>query len=207
MHLIRYVMSRIFVFWLSVAILVYGWFNHSKLVSDGFNASESFVKILAKVDQTGKTETLIVHVLHLEDLVVIGSIMLIVTLVLTAGRNLALGLSEHRMTIVRAIGQLLVLLVLSYVVIAVVWWYNARLVNTWFDASRALVGWVAAAIDPRGQVDIVLRTLGVARHVVLACLMLAIALAWEITKWAGRGARARLAQLFRGSGQSSPESS
>jgi hypothetical protein len=206
MYLIRYVMSRIFVFWLSVAILVYGWFNHAKLVSDGFGASENLVKVLAKVDQTGKAETLIVHVLHLEDLVVIGSIMLMVTLVLTAARNLVLGSGDRRMTIVRAIGHLLVLLVLSYVVLAAVWWYNAPLVNTWFDASRALVGRAATAIDPRGQLDLVLRTLGVSRHLVIASIMLTLALGWEILKWAGRGARARAVQMLQHSGHRSPES-
>jgi uncharacterized membrane protein YqhA len=79
MYVARYVMSRIFVFWLSVAILVYGWFNHAKLVNDGFRASGALVKGLTKADQTGKAETLMVHILHLEDLVVIGFIMLIVT--------------------------------------------------------------------------------------------------------------------------------
>jgi hypothetical protein len=58
MYVARYVMSRIFVFWLSVAILVYGWFNHAKLVNDGFRASGTLVKGLTKVDQTGKAETL-----------------------------------------------------------------------------------------------------------------------------------------------------
>jgi len=207
MHLIRYVMSRIFVFWISVAILIYGWFNHSNLVSEGFRASEGLMKTLAKVDQTGRTETVVVHVLHLEDMVVIGSIMLIVTLVLTAARNLALGSGERRMTIMRAIGHLLVLLVLSYVVLAAVWWYDARLVNTWFGTSRLWIGQAAAAIDPRGQLDLVLRTLGVSRHLVIACIMLALAIAWEMTKWAGRGARAGLVHLFRGSPQRSAESS
>jgi len=202
MFLIRYVMSRIFVFWLSVSVLVYGWFNHAKFVSDGYNASEALVKVLTKVDQTGKAETLIIHVLHLEDLVVIGSIMLIVTLVLTATRNLVLGSSERRMTIARAIGHLLVLLLLSYAVLAVVWWYDARLVNSWFDSCRALVSQAAAAIDPRGQLDIVLRTLGVSRHLVIACLMLGLALTWEMLKWALRS----LVQLFRHSGHSAPES-
>src|SRR5215813_8461482 len=150
MYVIRYVSTRIFVFWLSVAILVYGWFNHTKLVNDGYGVSEALVKALTKVDQTGKTETVVVHILHLGDLVVIGSIMLIVTLVLTSVRNLAVGSSERRMTITRAIGHLLVLLLLSYVVLAIVWWYDARTVNTWFDTSRALVSQAATAIDPGG---------------------------------------------------------
>ena len=41
MYLIRYVMSRLFVFWLSIVILVYGWFNNAKLVNAGFGASET----------------------------------------------------------------------------------------------------------------------------------------------------------------------
>jgi hypothetical protein len=183
MYLTRYVMSRIFVFWLSVAILVYGWFNHAKFVNDGFSVSEALVKSLTKVDQSGKTETVIVHVLHLEDLVVIGVIMLIVTLVLTAVRNLTLGSGGHRMTVVKAVGHLLALLVLSYVILAAVWWYDARLVNTWFDVSRGLIGRVAAAIDPGGQLELVFRTLGLARHLVAGCLMLVLALGWEIVKW------------------------
>jgi hypothetical protein len=191
MHVIRYVMSRIVVFWLSVAILVYGWFNHAKLVNDGFGASEVLVKSLSKVDETGKAETVIVHILHLGDLLVIGVIMLVVTLVLTAVRNLVLGSGERRMTLVRAVGHVVTLLVLAYVVLAAVWWYNAPLVNAWFDFSRGLIGHVAA-IDPRGQLDLVLRTLGVSRHLVVACLMLALALGWEILKWAARGTRARL---------------
>jgi hypothetical protein len=197
MYVARYVMSRIFVFWLSVAILVYGWFNHANLVNDGFRASGTLVKGLTKVDQTGKAETLMVHVLHLEDLVVIGFIMLLVTLVLTAARNLALGSSEHRMTVVKAVGHLIVLLVLSYVVLAAVWWYDARLVNTWFDVSRVVIGHVAAAIDPGGQLELVLRTLGLARHLVAGCLMLVLALGWEMVKWALRGARALSALLAR----------
>ena len=191
MYVTRYVMSRIFVFWLSVAILVYGWFNHAKFVNDGYSASEALVKSLTKVDQTGKTETVIVHVLHLEQLVVIGVIMLIVTLVLTAVRNLTLGSGERRMTVVKAVGHLLVLLVLSYVFLAAVWWYDARLVNTWFDVSRGLIGRAAAAIDPGGQLELVFRTLGLAHHLVLGCLMLALALGWEIVKWTLR-APARL---------------
>ena len=191
MYVIRYVSSRIFVFWLSVAILVYGWFNHTKLVNDGYGVSEAFVKSLTKVDETGKTETVVVHILHLEDLVVIGAIMLVVTLVLTAARNMAFRSRERRMTVTKAIAHLLVLLVLAYVVLAIVWWYDAPLVNAAFDASRNLIGRAAAAIDPRGQLELVLRTLGVSRHLVIASLMLTIALVWEILKWAVRGARAR----------------
>src|SRR5262245_44096108 len=194
MFLIRYVMSRIFVFWLSVAILVYGWFNHAQLVNEGFGLSEGLVKGLTKFDQTGKSETVIVHILHLDDFVVIGIIMLVVTLVLTAARNLILRSSERRMTVIKALGHLLVLLVLAYVALAVVWWYDAPLLNAWVDASRALVAQVAAAIDPRGQLDLVLRTLGLSRHLIVACLMLTLALAWEIVKWALRGTRARLAR-------------
>jgi hypothetical protein len=193
MHVTRYVMSRIFVFWLSVAILVYGWFNHAKFVNDGFSVSEALVKSLAKVDQTGKTETVVVHVLHLEQLVVIGVIMLIVTLVLTAARNLTLGSGEHRMTVLKAFGHLLVLLALSYVILAAVWWYDARLVNTWFDVSRGLIGRVAAAIDPGSQLELVFRTLGLAGQLVAGCLMLVLALGWEIVKWVLR-ATARLAR-------------
>ena len=96
------------------------------------------------------------------------------------------------MTVARALAHLLVLLVLAYGVLAIVWWYNAPLVNSWFDASRNLIGRAAAAIDPRGQLELVLRTLGVSRHLVIASLMLALALVWEITKAVGRGARARL---------------
>jgi hypothetical protein len=50
----------------------------------------------------------------------------------------------------------------------------------------------AAAIDPLGRLELVLRSLNVSRHLVVACLMLALALAWEILKWMGRGVRARL---------------
>ena len=89
---------------------------------------------------------------------------------------------------------MVVLLVLSYIVLAAVWWYDARLVNAWFDASRALIGQLAAAIDPRGQFDLVFRTLGLARHLVVGCLMLALALAWETLKSALRGARAASAR-------------
>jgi len=193
MYVTRYIMSRIFVFWLSVAILVYGWFNHAKFVNDGFSLSEALVKSLTKVDQTGKTETVVVHVLHLEVFIVIGVIMLIVTLVLTAVRNLTFGSGEHRMTVIKAVGHLLVLLVLSYVVLAAVWWYDARLVNTWFDVSRGLISRFAAAIDPGSQLDLVFRTLGLAHHLVVGCLMLMLALGWEIVKWALR-ASARLAR-------------
>lgn len=188
MYLIRYVMSRIFVFWLSIAILVYGWFNNAKLVNEGFDVSEAVVKSLSRLDETGKAETVIVHILHLGDLVVIGLIMLLVTLVLTALRNLTLGSGEHRMTVVKAVAHLVALLVLSYAALAAVWWHDARLVNAWFDASRALFGQVAAAIDPRGQLDLVFRTLGLSRHLVVACLMLALALAWEMLKGLARGA-------------------
>jgi hypothetical protein len=192
MHVMRYVMSRIFVFWLSVAILVYGWFNHTRLVNGGYGASEALVRNITKVDETGKTETVVLHILHMEDLVVIGAIMLVVTLLLTAARNVALGSGERRMTVVRAIAHVLVLLVLAYAVLAVVWWYDAPLINALFDASRNLIARVAMAIDPQGRLELVLRSLGVARHLVVACLMLALALVWEIVKWMGRGARARL---------------
>jgi hypothetical protein len=192
MHVMRYVMSRIFVFWLSVAILVYGWFFHTQLVNGGYGASEAFVRSLTRVDETGKTETVVLHILHLDDLVVIGAIMLVVTLLLTAARNLALGSGERRMTVVRAIAHVLVLLVLSYAALAVVWWYDAPLINALFDASRRLIGRAAAAIDPLGRLELVLRSLNVSRHLVVACLMLVLALAWEILKWMGRGARARL---------------
>ena len=187
MYLIRYVMSRIVVFWLSVAILVYGWFANAQLVNTGFSASEALVRNLTRLDETGRAETLAVHILHVADLVMIGAIMLVVTLVLTALRNLTLGSGEHRMTVGKAIAHVLVLLVLSYAVLAAVWWHDARLVNAAFDASQALVGKVAAAIDPRGQLDLVLRTLGMPRHLVVACLMLAFALVWEILKSALRG--------------------
>jgi ABC-type spermidine/putrescine transport system permease subunit I len=86
----------------------------------------------------------------------------------------------------------LVLLVLAYAVLAVIWWYDAPLINALFDASRNLISRAAAAIDPLGRLELVLRSLAVARHLVVACLMLALALAWEILKWMGRGARARL---------------
>jgi hypothetical protein len=117
-------------------------------------------------------------------------IMLAVTLVLTVLRNLVLGSGERRMTVVKAIAHLLVLLVLAYVVLAAVWWYDACRVNDWFNASTVLVGEVAAAIDPRGQLDLVLRTLGLARHLVVGCLMLGLALVWETMKWTLRGTRA-----------------
>ena len=100
MHVMRYVMSRIFVFWLSVAILVYGWFFHTQLVNGGYGASEALVRSLTRVDQTGKTETVVLHILHLDDLVVIGAIMLVVTLLLTAARNLALGSGERRLPLI-----------------------------------------------------------------------------------------------------------
>jgi hypothetical protein len=192
MHVMRYVVSRIFVFWLSVAILVYGWFNHTKLVNGGYGASEAFVRSLTRVDETGKTETVVLHILHLDDLVVIGAIMLVVTLLLTAARNLTLGSGERRMTVIRALAHVLVLLVLAYAALAVVWWYDAPLINALFDASRNLIARVAVAIDPQGKLELVLRSLGVARHLVVACLMLALALIWEMTKAMGRGARAKL---------------
>jgi hypothetical protein len=192
MHVMRYVMSRIFVFWLSVTILVYGWFFHTQLVNGGYGASEAFVRSLTRVDETGKTETVVLHILHLDDLVVIGAIMLVVTLLLTAARNLALGSGERRMTVVRAIAHVLVLLVLSYAALAVVWWYDAPLINALFGASRNLISRVAATIDPLGRLELVLRSLNVSRHLVVACLMLVLALAWEILKWMGRGVRARL---------------
>ena len=46
MYFLRYVMSRIVVFWLSIAILVYGWFSNPQLVNTGFGASEALVKNL-----------------------------------------------------------------------------------------------------------------------------------------------------------------
>src|SRR5262249_15205412 len=140
------------------------------------------------------TETVIVHILHLGDLLVIGIIMLVVTLSFTALRNLVVGSSERRMTLVRAVRHVITLLVLAYVVLAVVWSYYAPLVNAWSDSSRALLAQVAASIDPQGQLDLVLRSLGVSRHLVVACLMLAIALVWETLKWMARATRARLAR-------------
>src|SRR5436190_2855476 len=127
MYLIRYVVSRIFVFWLSIAILVYGWFSNPQLVNTGFGASEALVKNLTRLEATGKVETVVVHILHAGDLIVIGAIMLIVTLVFTGLRNLALGSGERRMTVARAIAQVIALLVFSYTVLAAVWWYDARL--------------------------------------------------------------------------------
>lgn len=189
MYLIRYVMSRIFVFWLSIVILVYGWFNNAKLVNAGFGASETLVKNLTRLEGTGKAETVAVHILHVGDIIMIGAIMLVVTLVLTVSRNLALGSGERRMTAARAIAQVVALLVLSYIVLAAVWWYDARFVNFWFDASRAVMGQVAAVIDPGGQLDLVFRTLGLARHLVVGCIMLALALAWEMLKSTLRAAR------------------
>lgn len=103
--------------------------------------------------------------------------MLVVTLVLTLLRNLVLGSGERRMTVVRAVAQVVALLVLSYVVLAAVWWHDARLVNALFDESRTLMGQVAAAIDPGGQLDLVFKTLGLSRHLVVGCIMLALALA------------------------------
>jgi hypothetical protein len=190
MYLLRYVVSRIFVFWLSIAILIYGWFSNPQLVNAGLGASETLIKNLTTLEASGKTETVAVHILHAGDLIVIGAIMLVVTLVFTALRNLVLGSGERRMTVMRAVGQVVVLLLLSYAVLAAVWWHDARLVNSWFDASRALLGQAAAAIDPGGRMDLVFRTLGLARHLVVGCIMLALALVWETLKWAGRGGRA-----------------
>jgi hypothetical protein len=189
MHFLRYVMSRFVVFWLSIAILVYGWFSNPQIVNTGFGASEALVKNLTRMEQTGKAETMAVHILHAGDLIVIGAIMLVVTLVLTLLRNLALGRGGRRMTVIRAMAQVILLLVLSYAVLAAVWWYDAPLVNVWFDASKALTGKIATAIDPRGQLDLIFRTLGLARHLVVACIMLALALMWEMLKAVGRGAR------------------
>ena len=53
-----------------------------------------------------------------------------------------------------------------------------------------MMGQIAAAIDPRGQLDLIFRTLGLARHLVVACIMLALALLWEMLKALGRGAGA-----------------
>ncbi len=193
MYLLRYVMSRIVVFWLSIAILVYGWFANPQLVNTGFGASETLIKNLARLETTGKAETVAVHVLHAGDLIVIGAIMLAVTLVLTLLRNLALGSGERRMTVMWAIAQVVLLLLLSYAALAAVWWYDARMVNAWFDVSRALLSQASAAIDPRGQMDLVFRTLGLPRHLVVACIMLALALVWVMLKWMGRGAYAMVA--------------
>src|SRR5262245_47378024 len=151
MYLIRYVMSRIFVFWLSIAILVYGWFSNPQLVNNGLGASETLVKNLTSLEGTGKAETVAVHILHAGDLIVIGAIMLVVTLVFTALRNMVLGSGKRRMTVARALSQVIALLVLSYIILAVVWWYDARLVNSWFDASTTLTRQVAATIDPGGR--------------------------------------------------------
>jgi hypothetical protein len=194
MHLLRYVVSRIFVFWLSIAILIYGWFSNPQLVNTGLGVSEGLIKNLATLEASGKAETVAVHILHAGDLIVIGTIMLVVTLVFTALRNLVLGSGERRMTVMRAIAQVVVLLLLSYAILGAVWWHDARLVNSWFDASRALMGQAAAAIDPGGRMDLVFRTLGLARHLVVGCIMLALALAWELLKWAGRGGRALVAR-------------
>ena len=43
---------------------------------------------------------------------------------------------------------------------------------------------------PGGRMELVFWTLGLARHLVVGCIMLALALAWETLKWAGRGGRA-----------------
>ncbi len=190
MHFLRYVMSRFVVFWLSIAILVYGWFSNPQIVNTGFGASEALVKNLTRMEQTGKAETMAVHILHVGDLIVIGAIMLVVTLVLTLLRNLALGSGEHRMTVIRAMAQVIVLLLLAYAVLGAIWWYDAPLVNAWFDASKTMMGQIAAAIDPRGQLDLIFRTLGLPRHLVVACIMLALALLWEMLKAVGRAAGA-----------------
>jgi hypothetical protein len=194
MYLLRYVVSRIVVFWLAIAILVYGWFASPQLVNAAFAASETLLKNLTGLEATGKAETVAVHILHAGDLVVIGAIMLVVTLVLTGLRNMVLGSGERRMTVMRAILQVVVLLALSYAVLAAVWWHDAKLVNTWFDASRALMAQAAAAMDPRGQLDLVFRTLGLARHLVVACIMLALAIAWVMLISAVRGAYALVAR-------------
>lgn len=188
MYLLRFVISRFVVFWLSVAILVYGWMTEPQVVNNGIGFSETLVKKLARLESTGKAETVAVHILHVGDLIVIGAIMLVVTIVLTALRNLVLGSGQRRMTVMRAIAQVIVLLLLAYAILAAVWWYDAPRVNAWFDASRALMAEIAAKIDPRGQLDLIFRTLGLARHLVVGCIMLALALAWEILKAAGRGA-------------------
>jgi len=188
MYFLRYVMSRFVVFWLSIAILVYGWFSNPQIVNTGFGVSEALVKNLTRMEQTGKAETMAVHILHVGDLIVIGAIMLVVTLVLTLLRNLALGSGEHRMTVIRALAQVIALLLLAYVVLGAIWWYDAPRVNAWFDASKAMMAQVAAVIDPRGQLDLIFRTLGLPRHLVVACIMLALALLWEMLKALGRGA-------------------
>ena len=92
------------------------------------------------------------------------------------------------MTVVRAMAQVIALLLLAYIVLGAIWWYDAPLVNAWFDASKTMMAQVAAAIDPRGQLDLIFRTLGLPRHLVVACIMLALALVWELLKAAGRGA-------------------
>ncbi len=84
--------------------------SNSQIVNTGFGASEALVKNLTRMEQTGKAETMAVHILHVGDLIVIGAIMLVVTLVLTLLRNLALGSGEHRMTVIRAMAQVVVLL-------------------------------------------------------------------------------------------------
>jgi len=193
MFMIRYVMSRIFVFWLSVAILVYGWFSHASLVNDGFSASEAFVKSLTKMDVSGKTETVIVHILHLGDLLVIGVIMLAVTFVLTALRNLVLGSGKQRMTVTKAVAHLLVLLVLAYVIsrrLVVRRAPHQRLVRCQhgFDRPCCDRHRPARSVGPR-LADARLATpprRGVSHARARA--------GWEILKWALRGTRARLAR-------------
>src|SRR5262249_47494459 len=151
-------------------------------------ASETLVKNLTSLEGTGKAETVAVHILHAGDLIVIGAIMLVVTLVFTALRNMVLGSGKRRMTVARALSQVIALLVLSYIILAVVWWYDARLVNSWFDASTTLTRQVAATIDPGGRLDLVFRTLGLPRHLVVACIMLALALTWVMLMSLLRGA-------------------
>ena len=86
------------------------------------------------------------------------------------------------------------LLVLAYIVLAAIWWHDARLVNAWLDASMALMRQIAAAVDPAGRLDLVFRTLGLPRHLVVACIMLALALTWVMLKSALRGAYALVAR-------------
>lgn len=173
-------------FWIAVAILIYGWFNDAQLVNEGFDWSEEIVKYLAGLDQSGRTETIIVDILHLGDFLLIGAIMLVVSLVLMVIRNLMFRSGVHQ-TLAGTVANLVVLLVLAYIVLVVVWWYDAPLVNAWFDFSRALVSSVAELIDPDRQLELVLRTLGIPRHLVVASVMLVLGLAWEIVKGIFRG--------------------
>jgi hypothetical protein len=71
-------------------------------------------------------------------------------------------------------------------------------VNAWFDASSTLMRQLAAAIDPRGQLDLVFRTLGLSRHLVVACIMLALALTWVMLISALRGAYALVTRRYGG---------